>query len=654
MASVSRSTDVSVTHARTSGENNEFKNKIINQSKSAAAKNTTSPNVANERAAVQAGQASAASFQKAANTDAGRNAISKALTGNEVSKLSEDQSKKIDNFLSRLADNKVELPRFTSAAEGSQDDVKFGNAALGNEILLAGTRGAYVESGNIALLSSSLNGEALLNTAKEETGEALAAAARRSGITVAQGDVGDRLADAVSGKVLDPADFKADVTDKTIVNIAGKEIEAVAARPMPKMPLHRVGFSIKIRAADKLIVDYLAKEDGREVWKPFPGTHWPTPYNTDFNGHLTVGSYVKDPKGYPQVRVHNLTTGEKIFTNRRTTKVFDNSAKETRTLKVEDRPYTSFPRDYTNVQIDFDLRRVTNDNYTKLGGLSKRNRLHIDRTVESYFKKVQRGAYPGLRDLKGIQGAELKSAEDTVKKHAETLAKAGLANGKAAQVAMSVFAWGSNLIISGARYNIYKGLLVGANQQLQLPNGVEQVINRLPDRQRYAVLAYTTGIMATYLTSGGIYIAGRSQGGIATNVDRADAVQRALGGIAGTVALGSFGGIAWRGASQEVRATLGKVAAYGFNLSDFIKGSTMITQSFNEKLTTGARILKAIGGASAVAGAFISAGAMMFAPPNYQHLPKLKGMNGITLALATALDMVAFTLQQAHDKRKEL
>jgi hypothetical protein len=285
---------------------------------------------------------------------AGRDALSMALTGKNVKDLPAAERTKVTSFLDQVAAGKATMPEFTSAATGSAADVKSGNAKLGNEILLSGTSGAYVESKNVALLSNALRGKELDSAAREEGGEALAAAAKKAGINVKEGDVGARLEAALSGKPLDASMFVADAAnDKTLVNINGTQM---LADGQVRSRVVSVTTRISYNAADRIDVE---AKNASGVWMTIgmhiPPSPVPGVITGDLYGNLTLNATEYPLKGgYPEIRIVNYTDTRDgkpnyIYTDRRSATVTLGPKNATKTINFEDRPGKSF--DFMNVKV---------------------------------------------------------------------------------------------------------------------------------------------------------------------------------------------------------------------------------------------------------------------------------------------------------------
>ncbi|VEP11508.1 hypothetical protein H1P_1070020 [Hyella patelloides LEGE 07179] len=188
--------------------------------------------------AEQAGEVASLSYQVAAGNEEQREQLIVALTGKEADNLTNVEKQNLDLLFDNLVQGQGPAVDFSVASQAPLQDILAENPQLDDNTLSLGTNGAFVKndssSGGTALLSVDLEGQDLLDVAKEEYGEAIAAEAAAMGIDLAPGDVGARLLAVSDGTSLDPATnpdaFINAPEDTAVVMVDGDIVEAEANR----------------------------------------------------------------------------------------------------------------------------------------------------------------------------------------------------------------------------------------------------------------------------------------------------------------------------------------------------------------------------------------------------------------------------------------
>ncbi|MEM7462530.1 MAG: hypothetical protein AAF362_07590, partial [Pseudomonadota bacterium] len=155
-----------------------------------------------------------------------------ALTGKEISQLSAEQKKALFELRERIIGGSLD-PEVETAPEVSQ--LRPGKGA--DDQLPLGTKGVFISSktgyGTILLSENLLDkgAEATRPVALEEFGEAMADAAKKAGLPVADGDAGARLVRVLNGETTLPESAFASAADDTATVVHdGAKVEAQAFR----------------------------------------------------------------------------------------------------------------------------------------------------------------------------------------------------------------------------------------------------------------------------------------------------------------------------------------------------------------------------------------------------------------------------------------
>lgn len=215
---------------------------VANLLTSTAVKNSLKPSAKSTADAAAKNQLRASlndagkTFSDLASTKEGRDRLATALDGKTRETRTVEQQRKIDNLLDKSASGQMPKFKIKLVDTASQEDIENGKApsnALPKDIPTAYVPSEGQRKGTILFDKNIPSNAFLPSHFREEMGESIADAAKRMGINVAKGDVGDRLARTAGGANVDPATeaevFKAAKDDQVTVNFDGKNIQASAA-----------------------------------------------------------------------------------------------------------------------------------------------------------------------------------------------------------------------------------------------------------------------------------------------------------------------------------------------------------------------------------------------------------------------------------------
>lgn len=158
-----------------------------------------------------------------AATPDGKNALAEALTGTPANQLSDDQRIALNTVIAGLSSGKV-APTVHSGVFADQT-----------------IAGMFVAKDNAILVSSSLKGAALTEAVTEETGEAVAAFASKTGLVLQPGDAGARIAAALRGEAADQADTAARASDTATTTFTTEAGDAVSVTGTAKKAVKGTG-----------------------------------------------------------------------------------------------------------------------------------------------------------------------------------------------------------------------------------------------------------------------------------------------------------------------------------------------------------------------------------------------------------------------------
>ncbi len=202
------------------------------QKPAAAAANATMP--VGQQTAIAAGRQAMGAYADIMRTQEGRDNIAAALTGKAFAQATARQQQKMTQLFVAIAQGRIN-PQFTLAGEGTPEELEAAAGDGKTDMLAAGTKGAFAQTGGPAgtvLLNNSLDAAQMRQAAIHEMGEAIGAAARRMGIEVPEGEIGGRMELAAAGaaptRAARPELYSSDGADldKGMALVDGRLVEA--------------------------------------------------------------------------------------------------------------------------------------------------------------------------------------------------------------------------------------------------------------------------------------------------------------------------------------------------------------------------------------------------------------------------------------------